>query len=43
MVVAKGLITLQDQRLLANRSDVDAVNNSLAFSIQDATSVSDMA
>jgi hypothetical protein len=43
MAVAKGLVTPQDQRLLVDRSDADAVNNSLAFSIQDVASIFDMA
>jgi hypothetical protein len=43
MVVAKGLVTPRDQRLLVNRSDVDAINNSLVFSIQGAALVSNMA
>jgi hypothetical protein len=43
MAVAKGLVTPRDQRLLVDRSDADAVNNSLAFNIQGAASVSDMA
>jgi hypothetical protein len=42
MVMAKGLVTPQDQRLLANRSDADAINDSLAFSIQGVASVFDM-
>jgi hypothetical protein len=43
MAVAKGLVTPRDQRLLVDRSDIDAVNDSLAFSIQGAASVVDMA
>ncbi|XP_059448804.1 uncharacterized protein LOC132179990 isoform X1 [Corylus avellana] len=43
MAVAKGLATPRDQTLLADRSDFDAINNSLAYSIQGAASVSDMA
>ena len=43
MAVAKGLITPRDQRLLADKSDADAINNSLAFNIQGATLVFDMA
>jgi 2C-methyl-D-erythritol 2,4-cyclodiphosphate synthase len=43
MAVAKGLVTPRDQRLLANRSDADAINDSLAFSIQGAASIFDMA
>ena len=35
MAVAKGLVTSRDQRLLADTSNVDAVNNSLVFGIQD--------
>ncbi|XP_059445029.1 uncharacterized protein LOC132176889 [Corylus avellana] len=43
VAVAKGLATPRDQTLLADRSDFDAINNSLAYSIQGAASVSDMA
>jgi hypothetical protein len=43
VAVAKGLVTPWDQRLLADRSDVDTVNNSLAFSIQGVASIFDMA
>ena len=43
MAMAKGLVSPRDQRLLADRSNADAINNSLAFSIQGATSISDMA
>jgi hypothetical protein len=32
--VAKGIITTQDEKLLADRFDVEAINDSMAFSIQ---------
>lgn len=41
--VARGIITPQDEKLLANRTDVEAINNSMALSIQCASSVSNMA
>ncbi|GFS34986.1 hypothetical protein Acr_00g0037150 [Actinidia rufa] len=41
--VAKGIITPQDEKLLANRTDVEAINDSMALSIQCASSVSNMA
>jgi cell shape-determining protein MreC len=41
--VAKGIITPRDEKLLANRSDVEAINDSIAFSMQGVTSVSNMA
>ena len=41
--VAKGIITLLDEKLLANRTDVEAINDSMALSIQCASSVSNMA
>lgn len=41
--VAKGIITPLDEKLLANRTDVEAINDSMAFSIQSASSVSNMA
>ncbi|GFS43267.1 hypothetical protein Acr_00g0084470 [Actinidia rufa] len=41
--VAKGIITPQDEKLLANRTDVEAINDSMALSIQFASSVSNMA
>jgi hypothetical protein len=40
--VAKGIITPRDETLLADRSDAEAINDSMAFSIQGATSVSNM-
>lgn len=43
VAVAKGFVIPRDQTFLADRSDTDAINNSLAFSIQGAASVSDMA
>jgi hypothetical protein len=41
--VARGIITPRDRKLLADRSDVEAINDSMAFSIQGAVSVSNMA
>jgi hypothetical protein len=41
--VAKGIITPRDEKLLANRTDAEAINDSMAFSIQGASSVSNMA
>jgi hypothetical protein len=41
--VAKGIITPWDEKLLADRSDAEAINDSMAFSMQGATSVSNMA
>ncbi|GFY95128.1 hypothetical protein Acr_10g0005130 [Actinidia rufa] len=41
--VAKWIITLQDEKLLTNRTDVEAINDSMALSIQCASSVSNMA
>jgi hypothetical protein len=41
--VAQGIITPRDEKLLANRTDAHAINDSLAFSIQGASSVSNMA
>jgi len=41
--VVKGIITPRDEKLLANRSDVEAINDSIAFSMQGVTSVSNMA
>jgi hypothetical protein len=40
--VAKGIITQRDEKLLADWSGAEA-NDSMAFSIQGATSVSNMA
>ncbi|GFY93287.1 hypothetical protein Acr_08g0016830 [Actinidia rufa] len=41
--VAKGIITPLDKKLLANRTDEEAINESMALSIQCASSVSNMA
>jgi hypothetical protein len=41
--VAQGIITPRDEKLLADRTDVQAINDSLAFSIQGASSVTNMA
>jgi hypothetical protein len=41
--VAQGIITPRDEKLLADRTDAQAINDSLAFSIQGASSVSNMA
>ncbi|GFZ15746.1 hypothetical protein Acr_25g0001550 [Actinidia rufa] len=41
--VAKGIITPLDEKLLANRTDDKAINESMALSIQCASSVSNMA
>lgn len=41
--VAKGIITPRDEKLLADRSDAEAINESMEFSIQGATSISNMA
>ena len=41
--VAKGIITPLDEKILANRTDAEAINDSMAFSIQSASSVSNMA
>jgi hypothetical protein len=41
--VAKGIITPRDEKLLAEKSDAEAINDSMAFSIQGITSVSNMA
>ncbi|KAM1056922.1 hypothetical protein ACFX2A_030929 [Malus domestica] len=42
-VVAKNLLTPEDNRLLSKRSDELAVKDSLALSVQCACSVSNMA
>ncbi|KAM0991465.1 hypothetical protein ACFX2C_009845 [Malus domestica] len=42
-VMAKNLLTLKDNRLLSKRFDELAVKDSLAFSVQCAGSVSNMA
>ena len=41
--VARGIITPQDEKLLADRTDVEAINDSMTLSIQCASSVSNMA
>jgi hypothetical protein len=41
--VAKGIITPRDEKLLADRTDAQAINDSMAFSIQGTASVSNMA
>ncbi|GFZ19557.1 hypothetical protein Acr_28g0002620 [Actinidia rufa] len=41
--VAKGIITPLDEKLLADRTDDEAINESMALSIQCASSVSNMA
>jgi hypothetical protein len=41
--VANGIITPRDEKLLADRSDAQAINDSMAFSIQSAASVTNMA
>ncbi|GFY91032.1 hypothetical protein Acr_07g0012280 [Actinidia rufa] len=41
--VAKGIITPLDEKLLANRTDDEAINELMAFSIKCASSVSNMA
>ncbi|GFS37230.1 hypothetical protein Acr_00g0050790 [Actinidia rufa] len=41
--VAKGIITPLDEKLLANRTDDEAINESMARSIQCASSISNMA
>jgi uncharacterized protein YdcH (DUF465 family) len=41
--VAKGIITRRDEKLLADRTDAQAIKDSLAFSIQGAASVLNMA
>jgi hypothetical protein len=41
--VARGIITPRDKKLLADRSDVEAINHSMAFSIQGAASILNMA
>jgi hypothetical protein len=41
--VAKGIITPRDEKLLAEKSDAEAINDSMAFSIQGTTLVSNMA
>jgi hypothetical protein len=40
--MAKCIITPQDEKLLADRFDTEAINDSMAFSMQGATSVSNM-
>ncbi|GFZ21604.1 hypothetical protein Acr_29g0007660 [Actinidia rufa] len=41
--VAKGIITPLDEKLLVDRTDDEAINESMALSIQCASSVSNMA
>ncbi|GFS38196.1 hypothetical protein Acr_00g0056180 [Actinidia rufa] len=41
--VAKGIITPLDEKLLANRTNDEVINESMALSIQCASSVSNMA
>ncbi|GFZ16782.1 hypothetical protein Acr_26g0000520 [Actinidia rufa] len=41
--VAKGIITPQDEKLLANRTNVEAINDFMALSIQCASSILNMA
>ncbi|GFS40860.1 hypothetical protein Acr_00g0070920 [Actinidia rufa] len=41
--VAKGIITPLDEKLLENKTDEEAINESMALSIQCASSVSNMA
>ncbi|GFS42880.1 hypothetical protein Acr_00g0082250 [Actinidia rufa] len=41
--VVKGIITPLDEKLLANRTDDEVINESMALSIQCASSVSNMA
>jgi uncharacterized protein YlxW (UPF0749 family) len=40
--VARGIVTPRDGKLLADWSDVEAINDSMAFSIQGAAFVSNM-
>lgn len=41
--VAKCIITPRDEKLLVEKTDAKAINDSMAFSIQGTTSVSNMA
>jgi hypothetical protein len=41
--VAKYIITPRDEKLLAEKTNAEAINDSMAFSIQGITSVSNMA
>jgi Mg2+ and Co2+ transporter CorA len=41
--VAKFIITPRDEKLLAEKTDVKAINDSMAFGIQGTTTVSNMA
>ena len=43
VVVAKGFVLPRDQALLIDKSDTDAINDSLAFSIEGVVSTSDLA
>jgi hypothetical protein len=42
VAMARGFATPRDQTLLADRSDSDAINNSLAYIIQGVVSTSDL-
>jgi hypothetical protein len=42
-LVAKGIISPRDEKLLADRSDIEAIDDSLAFNIQGNASISNMA
>jgi hypothetical protein len=41
--VAKCIITLRDEKLLAEKTDAEAINDSMAFNIQGTAIVSNMA
>jgi hypothetical protein len=41
--VAKCIITPRDEKLLAEKTDAEAINDSMAFSIQGTTTISNMA
>jgi hypothetical protein len=43
VAMARGLATPRDQTLLVDKSDSDAINNSLAYIIQGVVSTSDLA
>lgn len=43
VLILKHIITPRDDKLLADRTDAQAINDSLAFSIQSASSVTNMA
>jgi hypothetical protein len=40
---AKGIITPRDEKLLVEKTNAEAINDSMAFSIQGTTSVPNMA